>query len=1637
MNNDLLQKIKQALQSEPNISDNVVLIRLTEQATEEVIVYFIPQGPIDQFKLQTRLSALLSEPTDSVYLVPLFKLPLNPDGSPNSAALAAIPVLDDQFIAESEQRLKRQEGVKNAAIVRVHYRDQEEIRYHLDDLLPAEQDQDTPQQTHVPATNELKINQNLPPALVDGGTLIVPENLQHKTLIDLLRDAASNAENMISFVSSNGSIEEWRYSDLWESAERIYAGLSSHLKAGDKVIFQMSANQDILSTFWACQMGGFIPVIMEVPSFFQSGNQALERVAGLLQLLKNPLVVADEATALAFSKIGTFPFDESLKICRIGDLKKCAPLASHHVAQPDDIAFFNLSSGSTGIPKCIMLTHRNLLARAYGTNQLCGYSTQDVILNWLPFDHIGSISDWHIRCVLLKCHLVYVEKDHVIGDPINWLNLINQFRVSHSWAPNFAFALINKKLETVKPPNWDLNCVKGLLTAGEAVSDSSVQDFIRSLSKFGFSNTAVQPAFGMAELGSGVTYFVPSETKPLRFHTLRKPAMGNTIERLPDTDPAATHFADLGPAIPGVSLRIVDNNNTVLPMETVGRLQIKGDVVFQGYYENPNANASSFQADGWFNTGDLGFLSDGNLVIAGREKEVIIIKGANYYSHEIEDIVSQVEGIESSYSAACGVRRIRDTEEKLAIFFVPVSADHDAELIRSIRTQVANRFGVSPTYLIPLDKQQIPKTAIGKIQRSQLKKRLEAGDFDEIIKRVDLILGNANTLPSWFYRSEWTVKRNETTGQRKISGPVLILQDSSGLGVGLSDWLSANQCPYISVKSGSRLERKDKSNYEIDFSSKSNVVELFLRIRDDGIAITDLVSLIEYGSDNGGQSAVGSYPNVSAFLNLVQGMVETDTIGQLKHIFWVASDCHTVSPDELGSASKAMMTGFTNALRMEYPSVDFVHLDLPFSNHSNNLGVLNDEFTSYSKEPSVSYRNGQRYVWRLAPLDLIKDKKTAINLQKGGLYVVTGGLGGLGFELCRRLGRDFQAKLLVLGRSPLRLDSKGDEDQSPQWQRYQTLINDRIDCRYAQVDTSDEISVLEQVKQAEITWDTSLNGIFHLAGIAYERPLSEESVESFTELARPKCEGIVAVGEIIKIRPGAFLVAFSSLNAAFGGSNISSISAANAFLDTYCRSLFRAGFPALSYDWSIWDGIGMSSNTAVKSIAAAKGFYLLSFEEGFNSMLALMLSGQPEALIGVDGTKNPIRVFVHDNFYEQQSVVGFLELSGTKTAECIPETILLHDRFGSSVQCGIHIVESLPLGQDGLVDKDRLVSLANNQGQTKKEPTNSVEAGLVEIWRDLLKVSDIGIGDNFFELGGDSLLTLQLIVLIEKAFDVMLPASTIFFAPTIEQLAETLADKTQIPDFFSLVPIKAEGSKPPLYIVQSDSWELVRYIDSDQPVYALNFGVGSTTLEGKLDLPESLEKIASHFVEEIRLNQPEGPYFIIGHSNAGLLAYEMAQQLVAQQQTVGLLGLIDTYYLPDLEHAPSLSIAEKFQELASLPFKTRLTVLQKLIIFHFSQIRNKFFTKSYEKPFLDRAMHLYFRYAPAPYPGSISYFKCVKRSSIKPTADHELAWKKLAQNGIRVHPIECHHDDVLVVPHVKLLADQITEHLENYYKTVS
>lgn len=583
------------------------------------------------------------------------------------------------------------------------------------------------------------------PALVDGGPLHI-DAWAPRTLTEALRRTAElHPQKGIHVFTSGDTGVFVTYPELLRRARAVLSGLrASGLTPGSKVILQIDSIDRHFAAFWGCLLGGIIPTTVAIAPTYSERNGVIDKLCNTWKLLEFPVIITSRNLQAQVEQLAGVASMSGLRTLRIEDLLENAPAADTHSTTPDDIAFIQLSSGSTGVPKCIQERHGSIIAHIHSSAQFNGYSPTDTSLNWLPMDHVVPILTCHLKDTYLGCQQIHVATSAVLNEPLLWLDLMARFRVTHTWSPNFGFKLVADRLSNVLGRRWDLSSLRFFMNAGEQVTMPVVREFLRAVASFGVRESAMQPAFGMAEVCTCMTYANNfSLTAGARRYA--KSSLGDELQPARDSSDDTVEFVSLGKVTPGIAIRIADTSNEVLPENRIGRLQIKGPVVTPGYYHNDDANRDAFVGDGWFNTGDLGFIADGELFLTGREKEMIIVRGAKFYCYEVEDVVNSVPGVLPTFAAACGTGDVATGTEALAIFFVSTAPTSDGETVREIRRTVTGKLGILPQFIVPLSRDRFPKTTSGKIQRTQLKKLLEAGAFAGILSAQGATTEEANT----------------------------------------------------------------------------------------------------------------------------------------------------------------------------------------------------------------------------------------------------------------------------------------------------------------------------------------------------------------------------------------------------------------------------------------------------------------------------------------------------------------------------------------------------------------------------------------------------------------------------------------------------------------------------------------------------------------------------------------------------------------------------------------------------------------------------------------------------------------------------------------------------------------------------
>lgn len=544
-----------------------------------------------------------------------------------------------------------------------------------------------------------------PPALSGESDEGPPRNLSEL----LSRAVQRYPRTGICLVSAEheGRAESVTYAALLDEARRILGGLRPRAAPGAKVVLLLESAGDFIPAFWACVLGGYVPCPMAPVR--NDPERWTRQLAHVDDLFEQPLFVATGTLASELTGVSAVELDT---------LRAAAPAEAAHHARTEDPAVLVLTSGSTGNSKAVVLSHGNLLAAMEAKRERYELTGADTTLNWISFDHVAALLEMHLLPLSVGALQVHVDAASILSDPLLFLRLIDRHRVSVTFAPNFLFGQLNAALrvgetgeeQPVVRPGLDLSCIRHIVSGGEAVVVDTGLRLLASLAPNGLPRTGLWPAFGMTETCAGIVF----------------------SQEFPDRD-AGREFASLGTAVTGLSMRIVDEAGAVLPDGEVGELQLRGPMVFTGYHNNPEATEAAFTADGWFRTGDLGYLDDQHLNLVGRNKDSIIVSGVNYFGHELETVLEQLDGVDRSFVAAFPTRPPGSDTEQLVVAFATSLADDDEARLHQLMTAVRNTtimlWGFRPAVVLPLPRAAFPKTSLGKIQRSLLRRRLEAGDF--------------------------------------------------------------------------------------------------------------------------------------------------------------------------------------------------------------------------------------------------------------------------------------------------------------------------------------------------------------------------------------------------------------------------------------------------------------------------------------------------------------------------------------------------------------------------------------------------------------------------------------------------------------------------------------------------------------------------------------------------------------------------------------------------------------------------------------------------------------------------------------------------------------------------------------------
>ena len=526
----------------------------------------------------------------------------------------------------------------------------------------------------------------------------------------------------------DGGEQTISYADLLSEAAAVAGGLrESGVRRGDRVALMLPTGRDFLSAFQGILMAGAVPVPIYPPARIDRLEEYARRQSAILADAEaSALVTIARARGVADVLRASVP--ALRQVTTVAELAARGASWTRPEGSGGDPAFIQYTSGSTGAPKGVLLTHDNLLANIRAVGLGLDVRPSDVGASWLPLYHdMGLIGTW-LFCMHHGIPLALQSPLSFLARPERWLWSIHRHRATLSPAPNFAFELCVRKVPDRALEGLDLSSWRAALNGAEPVNPETIDRFVERFAPYGFRREAMSPVYGLAESSVGLC-FPPVGRGPRIDRVARAPFESEGRAQPATGDEPLLRFVSVGRALPEHEVRLVDDDAVDVPERTVGRLVFRGPSSMSGYYRQKEATEAVTLPGGWLDTGDLAYRADGEVFITGRRKDLIIKAGRNLVPQEIEEIAAGVPGIRRGCVVAFGVTRPELGTESLAIV-AETRATAEAErdrLSAAITERVAEALGLPPDVVALVPPGAVPKTSSGKIRRAATRETYLAG----------------------------------------------------------------------------------------------------------------------------------------------------------------------------------------------------------------------------------------------------------------------------------------------------------------------------------------------------------------------------------------------------------------------------------------------------------------------------------------------------------------------------------------------------------------------------------------------------------------------------------------------------------------------------------------------------------------------------------------------------------------------------------------------------------------------------------------------------------------------------------------------------------------------------------------------
>ncbi len=912
----------------------------------------------------------------------------------------------------------------------------------------------------------------------------------------------------------------------------------------------------------------------------------------------------------------------------------------------------------------------------------------------------------------------------------------------------------------------------------------------------------------------------------------------------------------------------------------------------------------------------------------------------------------------------------------------------------------------------------------------------------ETVKTPQVSLSKKPDIADWFYLPSW--KRSLLPKHFKAESQAfpqqcwLVFLDEYGLGSQLVKRLEPEGQEIITVSVGQAFTAHSEHVYTLNPAQREDYEALLKALGTVNKFPKTIIHLWNVTANNHDTSAlvpVDKALNLGFYslFFLAQALSKQNVTDELQ-IVVVSNGIQAVTGEEALHPEKATILGPVKTIGQEYPNINCRSIDvvLPPSTTGNQhkfIEQLLAELTNPSEDKVIAYRGKHRWVQSFESVRLNKPTDETLRLRKGGVYLITGGLGNIGLILAEYLAKTVQAKLILVGRSTFPtewddwLNCHDEHDViSRKIRKLQAIEAQGAEVLVASTDVANLQKMQEVVTIAEERFG-QINGVIHGAGVTEIKSFFtiEKTGKTHCEQQfQPKVHGTLVLNKVLQDKKLDFCLLLSSLSSILGGVGFIAYSAANIFMDVFAQQCNQTSLvPWISVNWDGWP----SDTTDGLSLGTTLFELVMTPEEGFNAFQRILSAGrQIEQLVVSTGD-------LQLRFKQWMKLDSGIE----------------PDNYQKEASSSRHSRPALPTPY-----------LA---------PRNPIEQKLANIWQQFLGIEAVGIHDDFFELGGDSLIAVQLIAKLRKTFPMELSAQILLNAPTIASLAQLIEEQlieekkpklstqlTQPALPSSLVEIQAGNRlKAPLFLVHPVGGHVYIYRDlayhlgAEQPIY----GIQAQGLDGETEPLDQIEEMATQYIEMLRIRQPDGPYLLGGASSGGTVAFEMAQQLHALDQQVALLTMIDT-------PGPNQTIVELETDVEILAYLLQIGANISVSLDELKQLEpdeqlhyfmeqaknsantNRILPTDLEITQLRHFLHIFkvnahaiqcYKPQKVYSDQKIIFFRAKERDAFNPQHP-EHGWVDLAAGGLEVIEVPGNHFTMNYPPHVEVMAKILKAYLE-------